>query len=213
LFTLRPDGALTLSDADAFDELLSELSVKIGKIKLDVKGSDTDGRTHHQALEFYDGAYKVVGQLVAPPSNPGLSVAGITISADLMDRGPVFSVVSDANGNFEFPLRLPAGILRFESVTGQNGKYYYGEGMRALYYNTLRLDPPVWRGDGSTGIMEKIIDIRDLTASGPVELVIDASARNVRDGLLPTVVNAALSTHSKTRGSVSVSRLDCILGR
>ncbi|MDR2528691.1 MAG: hypothetical protein LBD04_06710 [Synergistaceae bacterium] len=134
LFTLRPDGTLILNDVAAFKKLLSKRS---GKILLNVDGYDTDERTHDQTVEFYVGAYKVVGQLVVPPSNPGLSVAGIEISADLMDTGLMFNAVSDASGNFEFPLRLPAGHLDFTSLAVQNGEYYYGEGILIVNGNKL----------------------------------------------------------------------------
>jgi hypothetical protein len=124
LFTLRPDGSVILNDVAAFKNLLFKRS---GKILLNAKGYETDERAHHHTLEFYVGSYKIVGQLVAPPSNPDLSVAGIEISANLMDTGLVFNAVSDASGHFELP-PLPAGHLSFTGKTVQDGKCYYGKG-------------------------------------------------------------------------------------
>jgi len=54
--------------------------------------------------------------------------------------------------------------------------------------------PPIWQGDGSTGNIKVIIDTTSLTADQEATLVLWASSTNIGDSLLPTSVNAVLST-------------------
>ena len=128
LFSLQPDGTLILNDIATFKSLLFARS---GKILLDVEGYEIDGRGHRKTIEFYVSSYRVTGQLVAPPSKPDLSVAGISISATILGTDLELNTVSDTNGYFEFPL-LPKGNLSFTGETVQGGIYYYGTGIVVL---------------------------------------------------------------------------------
>jgi len=164
LFTLRPDGTLVLDAIVAFRKLLSERS---SKIELRVRCGDIGGRTHDQTLEFYVGSYRVAGRLMAPPSNPGLNTAGITIIANYMDTDLVFNAVSDADGYFELPL-MPVGNLDFTSKTVQNGKYYYGQGILAL--------------NGDKFLTVNMMDVIDLMNDVPPFTVAPSSLSSASNG-------------------------------
>jgi hypothetical protein len=131
MFTLQPDGTLTLNNVASFRNLLL---LQAGKILLNVHAEDTNGRVHDRTAEFFVSAYKILGHLSAPPSSPGLNTTGIFITGKILNTNLVFNVVSDASGNFEFPL-LPSGNFEFSSETFQNGLYYYGQGILVLNGN------------------------------------------------------------------------------
>lgn len=131
MFTLQPDGSLILNDVNAFRNLLLARS---GKILLNVHGEDMIGRTQDRTAEFFISAYKVVGRIAAPPSNPGLNLAGVFITGTILNTNLFFNVVTDGAGNFEFPL-LPVGNFEFNSETIQNNLYYYGQGTIVLNGN------------------------------------------------------------------------------
>lgn len=59
--------------------------------------------------------------------------------------------------------------------------------------NSQLRNAPVWLPDGSTGYVEESFDVAGLTARGPTELLLAATATNVSDSFLPTIVNADLS--------------------
>src|SRR5262249_1981936 len=51
---------------------------------------------------------------------------------------------------------------------------------------------PVWQSDGSTGTIKKTFDVSSLTANADTTLTLFASAMNVGDSVLPTIVNASI---------------------
>jgi hypothetical protein len=59
--------------------------------------------------------------------------------------------------------------------------------------NSQLRSAPVWLRDGSTGYIEESFDVAGLTAQGPTALLLAATATNVADSYLPTVVSASLS--------------------
>lgn len=52
---------------------------------------------------------------------------------------------------------------------------------------------PIWLANGSTGYLEDSFDVAALTTQGPVEMLLTATAMNVGDSVLPTIVDADLS--------------------
>jgi len=54
--------------------------------------------------------------------------------------------------------------------------------------------PPIWQGDGSTGNIKVILDTAALTTDQETIIILCASSTNIGDSLLPTSVNAVLST-------------------
>lgn len=59
--------------------------------------------------------------------------------------------------------------------------------------NSQLTQAPIWLANGSTGYIEETFDVAALTAQAPAELLLAATATNVADGLLPTIVDADLS--------------------
>lgn len=59
--------------------------------------------------------------------------------------------------------------------------------------NSQLANAPVWRADGTTGDIEHSFDVSALTAAGPADIVLAASAMNVGDNRLPTIVDAEVS--------------------
>jgi hypothetical protein len=136
-FALQPDGTVVLNNVASFRNLLLSRS---GKILINVHGEDASGGVHDSTAEFFVSAYRILGNLAAPPSNPSLNTTGILITGSILNTDLVFEVVSDANSHFEFPL-LPAGNFEFTSQTQQNGVYYYGQGTLVLDGNkTLHIN-------------------------------------------------------------------------
>jgi hypothetical protein len=119
------DGTLEFKDPDGIRTILADLK---GMISINVVGEDKHLKMYNETVDFYMGAYRVNGRLVAPPSNPGLLVQGIEVTGRILNSSLVFVTKSDANGKFSFP-KVPAGNLEFDSETQQNGIFYYGQGV------------------------------------------------------------------------------------
>lgn len=72
----------------------------------------------------------------------------------------------------------------------QSGQQLYNI---ARNVNAQLRQAPVWLPNGSTGYIEETFDVTGLTAQGPAELLLAATATNVADNRLPTIVDADLS--------------------
>lgn len=59
--------------------------------------------------------------------------------------------------------------------------------------NSQLRNAPIWLANGSTGYIEETFDVAAMTTEGPAELLLAATATNVADSLLPTIVDADLS--------------------
>ncbi|GAB3380740.1 RHS repeat domain-containing protein [Lysobacter fragariae] len=59
--------------------------------------------------------------------------------------------------------------------------------------NSQLTQAPIWLANGSTGYIEETFDVAALTAQAPAELLLAATATNVADEFLPTIVDADLS--------------------
>jgi hypothetical protein len=60
------------------DGLRALLLTRSGGIQLNVHGEDAANRQFDGTIVFYISSFRVVGQLVAPPSFPGLVLGGIS---------------------------------------------------------------------------------------------------------------------------------------
>ena len=60
--------------------------------------------------------------------------------------------------------------------------------------NSQLYAPPTWNSGGSTGELQKEIDVTALAANGDIQLTLAATTTNVGDELLPTTVVATLGT-------------------
>jgi hypothetical protein len=130
-FSLQADGSVHAMNPAGLRALLLARS---GGIQLDVHGENAANTQYGGTIVFYVGSVRVVGQLVAPPSFPGLVLGGITVRAAILNTPLIFTAVSDASGSFEFSL-LPTGNVDFTSETLQRSKYYYGQGTFVLEGN------------------------------------------------------------------------------
>ncbi|HZE56247.1 MAG TPA: hypothetical protein VE031_00185 [Chthoniobacterales bacterium] len=166
-FTLQSNGTLLLNNPNSFRDLLLKRS---GKILLSVHGDDSNGGVNDGTVEFFVSAYKISGNLAAPPSNSALNKAGISVTGRILNTDLLFNVISDQNGNFQFPL-LPAGNFEFTSQTQQNGRFYYGQGTLVL--------------DGN-----KILHINMLATEDLVSGVAPFTVENASGASLPVVATA-----------------------
>lgn len=129
-FRVGADGtSIVPVDINAWRNILTQQG---GKLQMSVSASDSRRRTHFGRITFYLARFRVTGRLAAPPSNPTLPVAGVFVTANVLNTDIVFRAVSDALGTFTFPL-LPQGNLEIEAVTtSPDGKYYYGDAVATL---------------------------------------------------------------------------------
>lgn len=132
LFTLQDDGGINASGA-AF---MQALAGKAGRLRLEVGGSDAAGAVHVAAVAFYLADYRVRVQLVAPPSNLALSLAGVRVTASVLNSEVRFVAQSDASGYILLP-DVPAGSLSFSGGTTAGGISYVASGSAAINRNTL----------------------------------------------------------------------------
>jgi hypothetical protein len=175
-FTLQSNGTLAVNNVNSFRDLLL---MRKGRILLSVHGQDSNGGGHDDTAAFYVSAYHVTGNLVAPPSNSALNRGGIPITGKILNTELVFKVVSDQNGDFQFPL-LPAGNFEFTSQAQQDGRYYYGQGTLVL--------------DGS-----KILHINMLGTEDLVNGVAPFSVESTPEAALPGISTAAGATIERQR--------------
>lgn len=131
LFELLEDGTLRASEVIGLRQLLLQAN---GRIILNVRGVDVSGRSQDGFAEFFLSAFRISGQINAPPSNPLLNLSGIVITGSILNSDLVVNVTTDSQGKFEFPL-LPRGNFEFASETEQGGMFYYGQGILVLNGN------------------------------------------------------------------------------
>ena len=114
--------------------------------------------------------------LVAPQGSPRLYLRYRVSTAEY----PTY-VVQQSVYNDTWSLNL---------LARQSGQQFYGISRNV---NSQLTNAPAWRADGTTGFIEQSYDISALTATEDAEIVISASAMNVGDSVLPTIVDAEIS--------------------
>lgn len=132
LFTLQADGSASAPGV-AFSKALVD---RYGPFQLKVGGSDAAGTLHVATEAFRWADYRVRVQLIAPPSNPALSLAGVRITASLLNSDIRFVAQSDASGYIVLP-DVPGGNLSFRGSTAADGITYRATGSRAINRHTL----------------------------------------------------------------------------
>jgi hypothetical protein len=93
---------------------------------LRVMAEDALGFTLVGTTPLYYGQHDLNVTLVAPPSNPGLSVAGLQVSYRLMGTDLVLTRTTDANGTASFG-QVPLGNGEVDAATTAGELYYYGQ--------------------------------------------------------------------------------------
>ncbi|WP_201496831.1 hypothetical protein [Rubrivivax sp. A210] len=132
LFTLQADGSAAANGAD----FIQALAGKLGRLRLEVGGSDLAGAVHVASTSFYLAAYRVRVQLVAPPSNQALPLAGVRITAAVLNSDVRFVTQSDANGFIALP-DVPAGNLSFSGGLSAGTTMYVASGSAAITRDTM----------------------------------------------------------------------------
>lgn len=78
------------------------------------------------------------------------------------------------------------------SLTGSSTLYDI-----ARQVNSQLTQAPTWLANSTTGDIRQTIDVSGLTVNGPITLQVIATAMNVGDSILPTIVNASLEQPSQ----------------
>lgn len=207
LLTVQADGTIAANPA-AFYQAFNGFS---GKATLDVDAIDAEDRPYHGTLVFHLADYRVRIQLVAPPSNPSLPLAGLAVTANILNTDILVTGVSDASGLVVIP-DLPPGNISLASTLIVGGITYTGAGTAVLNKNSLvRLTLrgpvdilngvpaisiengfPTWLANGTTGPIKVEIDAATLTLNASATLILKATSVNIGDDFLTTIVNANL---------------------
>lgn len=132
LFSIQSDGSVGAAGI-AFYQALSGFS---GKAVMTLDGEDVDGIPIRGTAVFYLSDYRTRVQLVAPPSRPGLSLAGVRIAVNILNTSILVRAESDASGMITLP-DLPGGNISLDSSTSVGGVVYAGSGTAVLNKNSL----------------------------------------------------------------------------
>ena len=132
LFSIQSDGSVGAAGS-AFYQALSGFP---GKAVMTLDGEDVDGIPIRGTAAFYLSDYRTRVQLVAPPSRPGLSLAGVRIAVNILNTSILVRAESDASGVITLP-DLPGGNISLDSSTSVGGVIYAGSGTAVLNKNSL----------------------------------------------------------------------------
>lgn len=132
LLTVLADGSINANPV-AFFQAFNGFS---GKATLDVDAIDVENRPYHGTVVFYLVDYRVRIQLVAPPSNPALPLAGLAVTANILNTDILVTGVSDSAGLVVIP-DLPRGNISPASTLVVGGTTYTGAGAAVLNRDSL----------------------------------------------------------------------------
>jgi hypothetical protein len=132
LFSLRPDGSVTATPTAFYQALAG----KVGRLSLELSGKDANGTVYTDTRHFHLADNRVRVQLVAPPSNPALPLAGVRLTATILNTDLRFQAESDANGLVVLP-DLPRGMLHLNGSAAAQGIVHVGYGTARLYGDNL----------------------------------------------------------------------------
>ena len=184
-FTLAADGTLSAQPAAFF----AAVGNRTGRLTLEVVGADAAGLTHQGSASFFLADYRVRLQLQAPPSNPGLALAGVVIAGNLLNTDVRFVAQADAAGYITLP-DLPAGNLALSGTTAAGGITYTGGGTAALTRDSLvrlTLRAPQ---DVLAGVLA--ISVQALPAGAPRPARADARTATPQERMQREALHAAL---------------------
>ena len=122
--TLQEDGRVIATDLEG---LRSTLLPELGEIEISAHADGDDGRTHDGTTKLHLGRYTLTGTLAAPPSNPDLPLAGVTVTLTFLSVGEdiVFQTTTDVIGAFTFE-DVPYGPVQVAATIKDNGQFYNG---------------------------------------------------------------------------------------
>lgn len=171
LFSLSPDGSVTATPTAFYQALAG----KVGRLSLELSGEDANGTVYTDTRHFHLADNRVRVQLVAPPSNPGLPLAGIRLTATILNTDLRFQAESDANGLVVLP-DLPRGMLHLNGSATAGGIVHVGYGSAGLYGDslvmlTLRAPADVLAGVPSTSVKPWPVGMAGVSAGEETSLV------------------------------------------
>ena len=132
VFSIQPDGSVATSGA-AF---MKAMAGRTGPQEIILGATDQSGDFHFDSVHFQFADHRLRVQLVAPPSNPGLKLAGLRITARMREGDLRFLAESDSDGVVVFP-DMPAGVLHFSGRTREGGLQYNVTGIAEIARDTL----------------------------------------------------------------------------
>lgn len=133
LFSVQPDGSVA-AESSAF--YVAIFYAGASRHTLTVVGEDAAENVYEDSVNFYLADHRVRVQLMAPPSNPGLRLADVVLTASMLGSPIRFKAQSDATGLVTLP-DLPEGNVDLSASTVDGTKYYIGDGTTFLRFNAL----------------------------------------------------------------------------
>ncbi|MDP2660587.1 MAG: hypothetical protein Q8R28_07650, partial [Dehalococcoidia bacterium] len=124
-------GAVQATKASDITSILSGIR---SDARLKVTATDELGFTYDDELTFSPGLFQVDGQLQAPPSQPSLTVGGMTVKVQF-GNGIQKTLTTDSTGKFQVS-QVPGGMASIESKTDSGGSTYSGRADIAVSRNT-----------------------------------------------------------------------------
>ncbi len=132
-FTVGADGLIKAVDVTA---ILTVAAATLSECYLKVLASDDRGFSYTETVVFTPGRFTLQIELVAPPSTPTLSVAGLDVRVHYA-TGFTYQLVADNQGTVRLS-DAPATMATVETQTEIGGSTYIGEAAIAVDAN-LRL--------------------------------------------------------------------------
>ncbi len=120
-FTLSDNGEIQVNNLELLrDELYY---TPYGKMRFSLYAEDNQSNVISETQEFFVGKYQINGQLQAPASQPNISLANLTVTANFMVDDLQLTTTSDENGRFSFN-HLPEGNWEFSVKYIENAIKY-----------------------------------------------------------------------------------------
>lgn len=211
LFKVQADGTVSVSPAAFFQAMAG----RTGKLTLTIDGNDANGGGYNGSSAFYLADYRVRAQLVAPPSNPTLPLAGVRVTAAVLNTDVRFDAQSDGSGQVVLP-DMPAGNLSFAAMTSANGIVYTGSGSvpiggNSLVKLTMRAPqdvlnnvPPISVGPLPTGVLGVPSGVGQAAANSSASEVAERKRRALSAAPI-RAVQVPRATAATSAASVNVS--------
>lgn len=124
LFRLESPGVLVCRDIEPLKAMLARTR---GAVVLEASGVDAHGVSHVGRITFAYGQHRLSGRISGAPSDPTLTLAGITVRAAIAGSPLVVTTVSDAAGTLSFP-PMPTGVLVLRAEAASAGRLLRAHG-------------------------------------------------------------------------------------
>jgi hypothetical protein len=139
MFTLRPDGSLSLSAVGPFR---TEVLDRYDPLRLAVHAFDDKGLSYRGATQFAVGRFRTSGSVSAPPGVT-LNRGSIQLNVVTQKLSLSFWSVTSPDGKADFP-PLPQGHYLYSCDTVQNNTRYFARGGFELDSDGKSFDVPLF---------------------------------------------------------------------